>query len=109
MQSCCYKIKLNKKKAKDIIIQIKRDDDALKPLTNKKIIHIGIINSYISKYDYKNQLKDINCIILGIKHSIFCKRKITLHLDWPSISQIKKIQNDIKTLQDELREIKEEI
>ena len=30
------KIKLNKKKAKDMIIQIKRDDDALKRLTNKK-------------------------------------------------------------------------
>lgn len=75
---CAIEMKLNKKKIGQIISQLKKDEFILDKLINKNknILYLGIINSGSLNFDYKKmkkELKNTNCIIIGIKNSFFVK------------------------------------
>ena len=107
-------MKLNKKKIGQIISQLKKDEFILDKLINKNknILYLGIINSGSLNFDYKKmkkELKNINCIILGIKNSFFCKRKITMPIDWNLICEVDKIKNEVENIKDDVDNIKNDV
>jgi uncharacterized protein YoxC len=107
-------MKLNKKKIGQIISQLKKDEFILDKLINKNknILYLGIINSGSLNFDYKKmkkELKNINCIILGIKNSFFCKRKITMPIDWNLICEVDKIKKEVDNIKDDVDNIKDDV
>ena len=92
-------------------------------MTKKNILYIGFINSKkidnISK-KITEKLKKMNCVIFGIKNSIFSNKKITKAYDWAKIieddkkfnlleqklNQLEnKIDNKIKQLENKIDQL----
>ena len=48
-----------------------------------------------------DKLNELNCIIFGIKFSIFSKKKITKYLNWPQIIENQKRFEELKGIQKE--------
>ena len=46
-----------------------------------------------------DKLNELNCIIFGIKFSIFSKKKITKYLNWPQIIENQKRFEELKGIQ----------
>ena len=89
----------------------------IEKITSQNILYMGFINSNkiedIEIENVKKELNNLNCIIFGIKNSIFSGRIINKYIDWPEIKKNKKIFQDIEkniaSLKKDNVELKKEI
>ena len=70
--------KLNINKIGDLIRQIKRNNIYFKKKNKNNVIHLGFINgtNMNSNINLKDKLRDIECIIFGLKNSRLCGRNM---------------------------------
>ena len=110
-------IKLSKNKFKDLVEQLNNDKKIIEKITSQNILYMGFINSNKIEdneiENVKKELNNLNCIIFGIKNSIFSGRIINKYINWPEIKKNKKIFQDIEknitSLKKDNIELKKEI
>ena len=103
--------KLNTNRIGDLIRQIKRNNIFFKKISEKNVIHLGFINgtNVNSNIDLKQKLKDIECIIFGLKNCKLCGRNMERCIDWVTASNVKKIMKDMKKIKKDMKKIKKDI
>ena len=75
--------KLNQNKIEDLIEQFKNDSHLFKMKGITNGILLGFLNSDKIQIDnHINLLKDINCVIYGIKHSKLNGKRVKYIIDW---------------------------
>lgn len=106
-------VKLSIKKMKELVTQLQKDFDVLGKITDRKMVFIGIVNSSSVSFNYKEYVKHFNCLILGIKNSIVCERKVIAPIDWNLVTEFrifkKETENKIASLKDDVKELKDEV
>ena len=98
-ENAIVEIKLNKNKFEDLINQLYNDKKLMDKMTKKNILYIGFINSKkIENISNKisKKCEKMNCVIFGIKNSIFSNKKITKAYDWTKIIEDDKKFNLIE-------------
>lgn len=103
--------KLNTNRIGDLIKQIKRNNIFFKKISEKNVIHLGFINgtNVNSNINLKDKLKDIECIIFGLKNCKLCGRNMERCIDWVTASNVKKIMKDMKKIKKDLKKNMENI
>ena len=92
--------KLSPKKVNDLIKQIKRDNGLLNLLKKKPAVILGFINSdSVKDKSHLKSLKNVKCVVYGVKNSELFGKDITQPIDWG----LCKTVDDLKTKFDDLK------
>lgn len=98
-------IKLNYNKIDELIEQIKKKKKILENIFGKhkkNILYIGFV-AYSDFHNFKEISLNFNCLILLLKESgILFGRNATEYIDWKTVSEIKKLKEDIDSKYDEM-------
>ena len=99
--------KLNTNRIGDLIKQIKRNNIFFKKISEKNVIHLGLINgtNVNSNIVLNHKLKDIECIIFGLKNCKLCGRNMERCIDWALVSNVKKNMKDMKKIKKKMENI----
>lgn len=99
--------KLNTNLIGDLIKQIKRNNIFFKKISEKNVIHLGFINgtNVNSNIALNHKLKDIECIIFGLKNCKLCGKNMERCIDWALVSNVKKIMKDMKKIKNKMENI----
>ena len=93
--------KLSPNKISDLIKQFRKDSLLLKMKGIANGILLGFFNSdKIQIEKYRNNLKDINCVIYGIKHSMLNGKNVKFFIDWDLIKKIDELSAQIQEIKD---------
>jgi hypothetical protein len=99
------KIKLNYNKIDELIEQIKKKKKILENIFGKhkkSILYIGFV-AYSDFHNFKEISINFNCLILSLKESgILFGGNATEYIDWKTVSEIKKLKEDIHSKYDEM-------
>ncbi len=95
--------KLNQKKIKEMIAQLKKDKFVTKKISDKNILFIGFISSDHLEDDISKEVEGSNLLILGINNCHLFKREVTKYYDWEIFKEIKNELNEIKNEIKEMR------
>lgn len=102
-------IKYSAKKETKLISQIIKDSEVVKRMMpDKKIIYLGFFDSdkIDSKVNFKDEFKNIDCVIYGIKNKKCFGRNLTNCIDWNLTKEFKEMKKKVDT---ELKEIKDKL
>ena len=104
-------IKLNPKKIKNLINQLKKGASYFKKIGRKNIIYLGFVNceNKNSNINFKPKLEDVDCIIYGIKDSKLCSRNLKRSHDWVSVSKIKKMEERLDKMEERMDKIEKRL
>ena len=95
--------KLSHKKTEGLIKQLKKDKHLLDICEYKSTILIGFINSAkIVPIDFKEKLKNIKCVIYGIKNSIFHGKNVVRPIDWNLERNFENFKKQVTTKLDKI-------
>jgi len=95
--------KLNYKKTEGLIKQLKKDKHLLDIYEYKSTILIGFINSTkVVPIDFKEKLKNIKCVIYGIKNSIFHGKNVVRPIDWNLERNFENFKKQVTTKLDKI-------
>ena len=95
--------KLSHKKTEGLIKQLKKDKHLLDIYEYKSTILIGFINSAkIVSIDFKEKLKNIKCVIYGIKNSIFHGKNVVRPIDWNLERNFENFKKQVTTKLDKI-------
>ena len=95
--------KLSHKKTEGLIKQLKKDKHLLDICEYKSTILIGFINSAkIVSIDFKEKLKNIKCVIYGIKNSIFHGKNVVRPIDWNLERNFENFKKQVTTKLDKI-------
>ena len=95
--------KLNHKKAEGLIKQLKKDKHLLDICEYKSTILIGFINSAkVVPIDFKERLKNIKCVIYGVKNSIFHGKNVVRPIDWNLERNFENFKKQVTTKLDKI-------
>ena len=115
-ENAFVEIKLNKNKFEDLINQLYNDKKLMDKMTKKNILYIGFINSKkIENISNKisEKCEKMNCVIFGIKNSIFSNKKITKAYDWTKIieddKKFKLIEQKLSLLDNKISQLDNKI
>ena len=88
----------NKANISDMISKMKRDKLFLEKMISKRIFYCGIMNIEESDNSYMNFNYDCDsdCVIIGIKNSIFFGKDVSKNYDWENIKGIKFIKPELR-------------
>lgn len=93
-EQAVVEIKLSKNKFQEMVNQLYRDKQIFKKFTKENFLFIGFMNSKSVEeeeiIDAMDKLNELNCVIFGIKNSIFGNRNVTKHIDWLKIYEDEK-------------------
>ena len=71
-------------------------------------ILLGFFNSdKIQIEKYRNNLKDINCVVYGIKHSMLNGKNVKFFIDWDLIKKIDELSAQIQEIKDYVKQKKD--
>ena len=102
-------IKLDPSNLKDIISQIKRDENFFQSITKEKILYIGFVGAgNIEKINFKDVLHT-KCVIYSIKNNKLSKRNLVRSIDWITIDKVNKLNKKMNTITKEVNELTKEI
>lgn len=95
--------KLSHKKTEGLIKQLKKDKHLLDISEYKSTILIGFINSAkIVPIDFKEKLKNIKCVIYGVKNSIFHGKNVVRPIDWNLERNFENFKKQVTTKLDKI-------
>ena len=95
--------KLSHKKTEGLIKQLKKDKHLLDICEYKSTILIGFINSAkVVPIDFKERLKNIKCVIYGIKNSIFHGKNVVRPIDWNLVKSFEDFKKQVTTQLDKI-------
>ena len=95
--------KLSHKKTEGLIKQLKKDKHLLDICEYKSTILIGFINSAkVVPIDFKEKLKNIKCVIYGIKNSIFHGKNVVRPIDWNLERNFENFKKQVTTKLDKI-------
>ena len=95
--------KLSHKKTEGLIKQLKKDKHLLDICEYKSTILIGFINSAkIVPIDFKEKLKNIKCVIYGVKNSIFHGKNVVRPIDWNLERNFENFKKQVTTKLDKI-------
>lgn len=95
--------KLSHKKTEGLIKQLKKDKHLLDICEYKSTILIGFINSAkIVSIDFKEKLKNIKCVIYGVKNSIFHGKNVVRPIDWNLVKSFEDFKKQVTTQLDKI-------
>ena len=95
--------KLSHKKTEGLIKQLKKDKHLLDICEYKSTILIGFINSAkVVPIDFKEKLKNIKCVIYGIKNSIFHGKNVVRPIDWNLERKFENFKKQVTTKLDKI-------
>ena len=77
---------------------MKTDYLIVNKLTKEKILYLGFVNDNILDKDIMNRKFDFDCLIFGIKNSLFFYKDITKFFDWEPIKRVNKIKEEISAI-----------
>ena len=83
----------------------------MKNIINQNVIYFGFIclndNDFgkIKKYKLFEICGNFQCLILGIKNSIFSERKLTYAIDWKLVSEFYEFKKEFHDIQEEIIKI----
>ncbi|MBQ2484215.1 MAG: hypothetical protein II519_02750, partial [Muribaculaceae bacterium] len=91
------------KKTEGLIKQLKKDKHLLDICEYKSTILIGFINSAkVVPIDFKEKLKNIKCVIYGIKNSIFHGKNVVRPIDWNLEKNFEDFKKQVTTQLDKI-------
>ena len=93
-----WKLSLSYSKIEKLIGQLKTDYLIANKLTKEKILYLGFVNDNILDKDIMKRKFDFNCLIFGIKNSLFFYKDITKFFDWEPIKRVNKIKEEISAI-----------
>ena len=106
-------VKLNKRKMKELAVQLKNDYEVLGKIINQKMVFIGIVNSSSLSFKYEEYVKQFNCVIFGIKNSIVYKRNMIAPIDWNLVAEFRQFKtetvNKINNINDQINNMNDKI
>ena len=95
--------KLSHKKTEGLIKQLKKDKHLLDICEYKSTILIGFINSAkIVPIDFKEKLKNIKCVIYGVKNSVFHGKNVVRPIDWNLVKSFEDFKKQVTTQLDKI-------
>ena len=95
--------KLNHKKTEGLIKQLKKDKHLLDICEYKSTILIGFINSAkVVPIDFKERLKNIKCVIYGVKNSVFHGKNVVRPIDWNLVKSFEDFKKQVTTQLDKI-------
>ena len=95
--------KLSHKKTEGLIKQLKKDKHLLDIYEYKSTILIGFINSAkIVSIDFKEKLKNIKCVIYGVKNSVFHGKNVVRPIDWNLVKSFEDFKKQVTTQLDKI-------
>ena len=95
--------KLSHKKTEGLIKQLKKDKHLLDIYEYKSTILIGFINSAkILSIDFKEKLKNIKCVIYGVKNSVFHGKNVVRPIDWNLVKSFEDFKKQVTTQLDKI-------
>lgn len=102
--------KLSPKRINELMKQIRKDNKYLKLINKKPAVILGFINSDDVKYkNHFNSLKNIKCVIYGIKHSKLCGKNIVQPIDWDTSKKVDDLKAEVSDLKAEVGDLKEKL
>ena len=95
--------KLSHKKTEGLIKQLKKDKHLLDICEYKSTILIGFINSAkVVPIDFKEKLKNIKCVIYGVKNSVFHGKNVVRPIDWNLVKSFEDFKKQVTTQLDKI-------
>ena len=91
--------KLSPRKVNDLIKQIRKDSHLLKLFGKKSGVILDFINSKdIKDKKHFNNLKNIKCVVYGIKDSMLCGKDVTQPIDWDLDIKVTNLTKNVTNL-----------
>ena len=80
-------------------------------MPDTKIIYLGFFDSdkIDSKVNFKDELKNIDCVIYGIKNKKCFGRNLTNCIDWNLTKEFKEMKKNVEKFDTKIKEIKDKL
>ena len=96
---CMIEVKKGSRKVNELITQIRKYNNLLKLKEINSAIILGFINAdAVKDKSHFNTLKNINCVIYGIKNSILCGKDITKSIDWDLNKKVTELASKVDVI-----------